>query len=173
MKALLETRTLRERIFLLLFIAVGVLLWSLSYKGRLDAASSAYNTNAALLELQQVLLDNEPDIRARMEAGISNLHPDEILNRTRLVTEIENVARSHQLTPRIPTPTSEEGDVFNFHTATVDVQRATLGALIAFTEDVQARAPHMGINEIVLTADRNNPTLLDARFRISSVELAR
>jgi len=107
-----------------------------------------------------------------MQAGIDNLDPQSILSGSLLVSELDSMARENGLSHSIDSPRSDEGEVFISHTVNLNVQRADLASLVAFAEEVQARTPYMGLEEVSLSADRNRPDRLDARFRISSVELS-
>lgn len=171
MRALFESRTQREKFLVLFMMIVGLLIWASFFGDRLSALMADRRSLNTRIADQRLWLDERDQIRARVEAGIQNLDPSRTLSATRLMAELQNMARNHDLTPSIGTPRTEEADVFSYNTVELRVDRAELGPLINLTSEIQQRSPYMGIERVVLRADRTNPTLLEARFTISSVEL--
>ncbi len=172
MRALFLARSFREKVMLLAFLLTMVLLWGFSLIERSGDTSRQVQSTAALLQEQQVVLNDAEAIEARMRAGIENLDPDRILSGSLLMSELDSMAGQYGVDRSIDSPRSQEGEVFFFHTVNINIQNADLGALVAFAEGIHERSPYMGLEEVRLTADRNRPDRLDARFRISSVELA-
>ncbi len=172
MKALFMRISRREKYMLVLFLLAVAIVWGGNLIDRAGALSQGFSSVGYLLEEQTIVLDNAEDIEARMRAGVENLDPERILSGTRLMNELDTIARSHGLSREINPPRSDEGEVFFFHLVNVTVRQANIGSLMAFADDVQRRAPYMGLEEVSLTADRNDPRMLNATFRISSVELS-
>ncbi len=171
MRNLFMNRTRREKYMVVLFLLAIVIIWGGSLADRAGAISREFETTGSLLQEQQIVLDNAEEIEARMRAGVENLDPERILNGSRLLSEIASIAQRHGLNPDITPPDTEEGEVFFFHLVRVTIRQADMASLMAFSDDIQRRAPYMGLEQLNLTPNRENPTQLAAVFRISSVEL--
>ncbi len=172
MKSLFLSRSFREKAMLVLFLLAIVVVWANSLADRGGVISNEYSSFGLLLEEQDIILDSEEEIQARMLAGVENLEPQRILSGTRLVSELDSMAQRRQLSREINPPRSSQGAVFTFHSVNMTIRQANIGALMALADDIQARAPYMGLDSLVLRADQNNPHQLVAEFSISSVELA-
>lgn len=170
MKSLFMARNLREKFLVLAMLLVALVIWASMFSERLGGLMAERNRLNNLQKEFSVYLDNREFIRQRAEEGIRNLEPNRTLNATRLSVEAGSLARRHGLKPSIDTPRTEPGDIFSYHTVLLSVSEADLAALINFTGELQSRAPYMGLEQVIVTA-RSNPMLLDARYRISSVEL--
>ena len=172
MKALFMGRSFREKAMVVLFLLAIAVVWVNSLFERSAEVSEELASVGLLLHEQEIILDNEEEIEARMRAGVENLDPRSILSGTRLVGELDSIAQRHGLRREIRPPRSDEGAVFTFHVVDVVINNANIGTLMAFADDVQARAPYMGLESVGIRRDQNNPHILRADFRISSVELA-
>ncbi len=163
---------MREKVLVLLMLVVGLLIWTSSFAERGRAVVDERGRLNRVLSEMAVYLENQDLIRQRAEEGIKNLEPSRTLDGTRLWGEVGALARRHGLNPSVDSPRTESGDVFSYHTVTLTVNGADLGSLINFTSDLQERAPYMALEQLSVTA-KSDPRFLDARYRISSVELNR
>lgn len=171
MKSFFETRTQREKILILFMMAVGVFIWSSFFFERYSALMTERRVLTQTVEEQRLWLAQSESIRASIEQGMQNLDPSRTLNATQLSGEVGSLAREAGLRPAITTPRTTGGDVFSNNTLTVSANKSDLDSLISFTEALQDRAPYIGIEQVIITADRSNPMLLDVRYDISSVEV--
>ena len=165
-------RTPREKVLVLLFLGTAVFLWGLNFLNRSNEARATWQQMQRTLEQQEVWLENADMIAERVDQQIGRLDRDQLLTRTRLLAEINRLARERDLSPSIDTPRTEEGEIFQFHTVTVRLNRAPLRRIIAFTDSVQDRSPYMALGELILIPDRNDPNNLEARYEITSVEIS-
>ena len=171
MKAFFETRTQREKILILFMMAVGLMIWASFFFDRYSALMVERRVLAQTVEEQRMWLGESESIRASIERGMQNLDPSQTLNATQLSGEVGALARGAGLgRPAITTPRTTEGDIFSNNTLTLSANKSDLPSLISFTQALQERAPYIGIEQVIITADRSNPMLLDVRYDISSVE---
>ena len=77
------------------------------------------------------------------------------------------------LTAELAALKSTRSDQFALHNVQVSIRRAEIKGLYSFYEQLSARAPYLGIEQCVFSADRANPGLLNAVFRIYSIEAVR
>lgn len=168
---MLARLSLREAFLLLLFLGTAAFLWSVSILNRTNLIREGLASNQREFTTQQVWFDNAASIRSRMEREIGLLERSQTLNSTRLVAELNSLARRQNLSPSIDSPRTDSGDAFQFHTVVVRLNRAPLERIMNFTDEVQGRAPYLALNSLVLSPDRTNPNNLEARFEITAVEV--
>jgi predicted RNA polymerase sigma factor len=171
LKAYFLSRLLREKL-LLVGIAVLAALMLLSNFGRRAARSGRewHATTVALAEQQQWLAN-----RAAIEAGagraVQNLDPARTLDDTRLVGELNTLARAQGLRFTSDTPRTERSGQFAVHTVQFNLLKTDWEALKRFYLALTQRSPYIGIEQCSLQADRANPGALNASLRVSSVEI--
>jgi hypothetical protein len=170
MKRFYLTRKPREKFLVLLMLVVALVIWGSLFSERLGGVMADNHRLNRLHADFRVYLDNQEIIRDRAQEGIRNLDPARTLDGTRLWGEVGALARKHGLNPSVDSPRTEPGDVFSYHTLVLSVSEADLPSLINFTGELQTRAPYVALEQVIITS-RSNPMLLDARYRISSVEL--
>ncbi|MCC5790125.1 MAG: hypothetical protein JJT75_10845 [Opitutales bacterium] len=170
-EAFLE-RTPREKFLVVFFLVTMVLLWGLNFLNRSREDWQTWQQLERTYEQQQVWIDNAEMIGGLVEEEIGRLERDQLLSRTRLLSEINRLARAQDLSPSIDTPRTEEGEIFQFHTVTVRLSRSPMERIIAFTDSIQDRSPYMSMGELILIPDRNDPRNLEARYEITAVEIS-
>lgn len=170
-EAFLE-RTAREKFLVVFFLLTMVVLWGLNFLNRSSEDWQTWQQLGRTYEQQQVWLDNADMIATLVEEEIGRLERDRLLTRTRLLSEINRLARAQNLSPSIDTPRTEDGEIFKFHTVTVRLSRSPMERIIAFTDSIQERSPYMSMGELILIPDRNDPRNLEARYEITAVEIA-
>ena len=62
---------------------------------------------------------------------------------------------------------------FSVNTVQVAVRNADLPSLLSFYDELEKRAPYIGLEQFSLSANPTNPSLLSAVMRVSSVEINR
>lgn len=172
MKSYFMSRNLREKLLVLVMLLVALVIWASFFMERLGGLMTDRRSVNLLGAELAVYIDNRDLIRERAEVGIRNLEPGRTLNATRLSVEAGEMARRNGLNPSIDSPRTEPGDVFSYHTIIMTVNEADLESLVKFTTELQSRAPYMSLDQVSISA-RAIPTLHDARYRISAVELNR
>lgn len=169
-KNYLMARNLREKLLVLLMLVVALVIWISFFAERAQGLLAERGRLNRLHEEMSVYIDNQDIIRQRAEAGIESLDPARTLDATGLWNEVGDLAKKHGLNPSVDSPRTEPGDVFSYHTVIMTVTNANLATLINFTGELQTRAPYIDLEEVIVTA-KTDPRFLDARYRISSVEL--
>lgn len=171
MKRFFLSRALREKLLMLAFALLAVLIWGGSAMGRGRALWNQATTVRAELATQNIWFQNAAQINARAVAATKSLDPARTLNGTRLVGELSALARQAGLNPNIGSQHTERTEQFAFHAVQVRFNRAELGALLKFYELLSQRSPYMGLEQFAVDADRANPGLLNASFRVVAAEL--
>jgi hypothetical protein len=174
LKAFFLSRLLREKLMLVLFLALGAATWLANFSGR--ASRTWIEVTATRNELQNQIqwLESRETIETAAEQAVRNLDPAQTLDDTRLVGELSLLSQEHNLKFTNDTPKTERSAQFAVHTVRVRLQRADYEVLRNFYFALSRRSPYIGITEFSVTADRaSNGALLNASLLVSSVEIVR
>jgi hypothetical protein len=175
MKTFFFSRLLREKILLTALVALAGLLWL----GRVGRSVRDFwiewRANAAVLATQQLWLDNRPAIEAEEKKAIAHLDPARTFSSPRLLGELSAIAdqvgvRNNMSSEILGTEISNQ---FSVNTVQVAVRNTDLPSLLSFYNELDKRAPYIGLEEFSLTVNPGNPALLSAVMRVSSVEINR
>lgn len=173
LKAFFLSRLLREKALLVLFVALGALMWLSNYSKRAARVWRENRSAATELAQQKQWLANREAIEAGALQAVKNLDPAKTLDDTRLVVELSALARDNNLNFTNETPQTERSGEFAVHTVQVTLRRADWETLQRFYAAVSKRSPYIGIEQFTLAAERSNPRQLNASLRVSSVEVIR
>ncbi len=173
LKVFFLSRLLREKLMLVLFVALGAVMWLSSFSARASRQWHAHHAASSELAVQKQWLANRTAIEAGALAAVKNLDPARTLDDTRLVGELSALAREYDLKFTNDTPQTERSGQFAVHSVQIILPRADWEALKRFYLALVARSPYLGIEQFSLAADRANPSILNASLRVSSVEIIR
>lgn len=173
LKAFFLSRLLREKVLLVLFVALGAALWGSNFTTRATTDWRAARAVTNELAMQKQWLDNRATIEEASIQAVQNLDPARTLDDTRLVGDLSALAREHNLRFTNDTPQTERSGEFAIHTVQAQLENAPWDALKRFYLAVTARSPYLGIEQFSARPDRADPSLLDTSIRISSVEIIR
>ena len=171
MKKFFQGRSRRERLLLLAFALVALGWWAPVALGRLAALRRDFTEIRLQRETQQITLSHRKEIEVRAAAAGRTLDPAKTLDASQAFAELNRITTG--LTAEIGAQRSTRSEQFALHNMQVSIRRADLKALYGFYEQLSARAPYLGIEQCVLSADRANPGLLNGVFRIYSIEAVR
>jgi hypothetical protein len=171
MKAFFLGRALREKVLLLAFTALALLIWAGRVTGLGRTWWSDLRITKSELATQQLWLKNSPAIETQTASAAKSLDPAKTINATRLVGELTALVSSAGLNADIGSQRTERTSQFAFHSVQVNVRRADLAALLNFYTELSHRAPYIGLEQFSLATDRASPGQLNASFRVVSVEL--
>lgn len=172
-RAFFLSRLLREKVLMLLFVALGAAMWLTNFARRADAQWHSLHQLRTELADQKQWLANRAAIETGAEQAVKNLDPAKTLDDTRLVSELSAMARDANLKFTNDTPRTERGGQFAVHTVQITLTRADWEALKRFYLAVQRRSPYIGLEQLSLAADRAHPEQLNSSLRVSSVEIIR
>ena len=167
------SRLLREKLMLVLFVALGAVMWLANFSSRASRAFIEYRTTRNELAQQKEWLANRDTIENAAVQAVKNLDPAQTLDDTRLVGELQTLSRDLNLKFLNDAPQTERTANFAIHTVQVTIPRGEWQVLYNFYAAVARRSPYIGITQFSLSADRSNRQLLNASMRISSVEIVR
>lgn len=173
MKTFFNGRLFREKLLLLGFALLLVLVWGFGLAGRTRAGWTEWRSLAAERATQEMWLQNQTAIETKAKAAAQRLDPQQTLDATKLVGVLTQLATQAGLAADISAQSTQQTDKFAFNTVQVGFRRADLAALLNFYQEISKRAPYIALEQFSLTTDRATPGQLNASFRAVSVELYR
>jgi hypothetical protein len=175
MKTFFFSRHIREKILLTALLALVAIVWLARVAGSAHAFWIEWRANAAVLTMQQQWLDNRANIEASAAKAIQHLDPARTFSSPRLLGELSTIA--DQVGVRNGTSSeilgTELTNQFSVNTVQVAVRNADMPSLLSFYNELDKRAPYIGLEEFSLAVNPSNPALLNAVMRVYSVEISR
>ncbi len=173
LKAFFLSRLLREKLLLVAIAALVAVTVLSAFARRAGAFWRTQRAATVALADQQQWLQNRATIAAGARQAATSLDPTRTLDDTRLVGELNALARSQGLRFTNDTPQTVRSGQFAVHTVQFNLQKADWAALTRFYLELTKRSPYVGIEQFTLQADRASPAQLNASLRVSSVEIVR
>jgi hypothetical protein len=175
MRAFFLSRALREKMLLVVFVALGAAIWASSVGERFAATTTAVRGTSTDLAEQQLWLERRLAIEEEAATAVANLDPSRTYNGVRLSAELSAIAGATGIGGSASSEglRTERTPQFAVHTLQFTLRRVSWENLLQFYGRLSERAPYISIEQFSLAADRTNPALLNATLRVSSVEIAR
>jgi hypothetical protein len=174
MKAFFLSRLLREKILLLAFVLIGAAIWLTGVAERAGVQMRAFKVTTADLDVQQRWLSQRERIEKEAALAVEHLDPSRSLDSVRLQGELNSLAHAAGLTNYdVSDNRTVRTSQFAVHSVQFQARNADIGKLIAFYQALSQKAPYLGLEQFILTANRSNPAQLSAAWRVTSVEIAR
>jgi len=168
MKTFFQNRSLRERVLLLVFALIGLAWWAPVAIGRLGSLVRELKEFKLDLETQQLWLTRRTEIEGRAAAAARTLDPTKTLDASQAFAELNRMTSG--LSAEIVSGRVQQSDQFALNNVQVTIRRADMAGLLHFYEQLSARAPYLGVEQCGISADRANPGLISAVFRVYSIE---
>jgi hypothetical protein len=166
-----NTKSLRERLLMLGFLLIGVVWWGSALVGRTRINVAAWQAAGRDSEVQRLWLAQEAAVGARTAEVARQLDAGRTMNATQALTEVDRLAQG--LPHDLGGQRTDRTDSFALHSLNVTFRRVDMAGLLRFYEGVAARAPYLGIDQCTISSDRPSPGMVNAVFRVYSVEAAR
>lgn len=168
-------RLLREKLLLIAFLLLGVLWWLSALGARASGFWREQRLTTAALREQAMYLSNRGLIEEEARKAASQFDRAKTLDGVRLVSAINQAAAEAGLRDKYRTSlvgSPQSNGQFAINAASCDVVNAPYEAVQKFYQLLQQRAPYIGIDQFVLSANRTNPSQLSLRVRVQSFEIA-
>jgi len=163
----------REKLLLLTFALLGVVLWLSGLSGRVGRFWREQRTTTNTLADQARWLGNSAAIEASAQKAAAQLVASNTLDETRLVTTVSQFASEaglHGFQSRGAVSTKTSGK-FSIHTLECQISRISANdwpLLNKFYQALQGKAPYIGIEKFTLTMNGGQHALA---LTVSSVEI--
>lgn len=168
MKNFYNAKSLRERGLLLAFLGIGFIWWGTALAGRVRQNTLGWASVSQDRALQQMWLDRGASVGERTAQVAKQLDTTRTMNAAQAYAEVSRLAQGLPL--EMGAQRSERTENFALHSLQVTIRRTDMASLLRFYEGMSSRAPYLGIDQCTLTSDRANPGMLNAVFRVYSVE---
>ena len=166
-------RLFREKILVLAFLFLAARIWFSGAVDRMQTGSRAMRAAESELATQARWLKNRPAIDEAAAAAVRNLEPARTLDATFLVAEVQAMAGRAGLSVSIEPPRTQRSPQFAVHYVLVTSRRAELATVLRFYQELAAKAPYIGLEQVTLRIDRSAPGAVNADLQVASVELVR
>jgi hypothetical protein len=175
MKAFFFSRHSREKVLIMIFVALVAVVWLLRVERNSRALWLEWRTAAATLATQQQSLDNRTQIEAAAAKAVEHLDPSRTFSSTRLLGELSTIAdkigvRSNTQSEIVGT---DRSSLFSINSVQFSLRKTDWDSIKRFYLELSQRSPYIGIVGFSLAAEPGNPTLLNAILQVSSVEITR
>ncbi len=172
-KRLYRRSSVREKLLLLAFVVVALLIWGNSLLGRFSDWNTQREQADIDLEDQQAWLERSDEYAAGLERALQIVDPAKTYASTRLAGRIDALVRQAGLLPNadIAPVRTREGEIFNDHNVRVRLSRISIADLIEFNSLLEQYSPYINLESIRIRKNRNRPEELDVRYEINSFEL--
>lgn len=171
MKNFYNSKLLRERVLMLVFLGIGVVWWGTALAGRTRQNVQAWKSVAEDGKIQQMWLGRGGSIGERTAQVAKQLDAARTMNAAQAYAEVSRIAQGLPL--EMGAQRTDRTDSFALHSLQVTFRRTDMAALLRFYEGIASRAPYLGIDQCTISVDRSTPGQLNAVFRIYSVEAVR
>ncbi|MFZ5497232.1 MAG: hypothetical protein ACOZE5_18070 [Verrucomicrobiota bacterium] len=168
MKKFFNARSLRERVLMLAFALIGAVWWGAEVAGRVFLDVEEWRALARDAGVQRMWLEQGGRVGERTAEVAKRLDPARTLNAAQAYAEISNLAQG--LPIEMGAQRTDRTDAFALHSLQVTFRRTDMASLVKFYTGLGARAPYLGIDQCTISADRATPGMVNAVFRIYSVE---
>ncbi len=174
LRAFFLGRLLREKLLLVVFVLIGVLMWLSGYSRRFGSFWREQHSTTVSLADQQRWLDNRKALEEAARKSAERLDASKTLDASRLLATVAALASEAGLrNTSSGQQTNDSNGQISIHTLPYTVNRADWDSLKKFYVALSARSPYIGIERFTLNADRANPAQLNLAITVTSVEIAR
>lgn len=168
----LKKTTLREKVLLLLVLISLALIWLMFAAERSKMQFSSFSRFSQTLKGQDQWLRNREDIETELKDAMQMLDASKTYSSTELVSRVDALMHDAEVERySINPPQSETAGQFTVHSIRLNVQRIDLETLIRFSDVVESLNPYISLERLEVFADRNDATLHNANFYLSSMEM--
>ena len=174
-RAFFLSRALREKLLLVVFVAIGAGWWSSAYTTRFGHFWSDKRSTTSRLAEQAQWIRNGPQIVEAAKKTAGRLDPAQTLNGNQLVTTVAQLAneaglRQTSTSGSVVTTTSGQ---FALHSVEYTIRNAEWESLKKFYEAIQQRSPYIAVERFVLSSTASNEAQLTLGLKVVSVEIVR
>jgi hypothetical protein len=172
LRAFFLSRVLREKLLLVGFLGVAVVMWASAFSSRVGHFWRVQRATTAELKDQDFWLSRRAQIEAATHAAAAQMDPAKTLDPTLLSVEVRRIANDAgvKFNSSNVTPGPNVGQ-FSINTLRLNITNTEWHALAVFYQHLQERAPYLAITEIALQPVRSNPAQVTASLTVASFEI--
>jgi len=171
MRSFILKRSWRERLLIVLLLAVVAALWLVSFTGRSSAWTARHNAASSEQERQEMWRAQASDVENHLASGLASVEGGRSLGAAQFAGSLDALVRRHRFSFRLDAPLTERRPPVAIHTITLSLEKAEIGAIVAMVAELRTTMPLVNVEQLTLSASRTNPSQLDARLRLSALEI--
>lgn len=162
----------REKVLLVLFVWVLVLIGLFSAVGDLSARISALKVAASQLETQHLYLGMREELAGELARSSERFDAEKTLGASALQGRVDRIAREAGITLQgFNYSSGQQNDIYDLHELRVNIRGITYDQLYDFDRRLQAEAPYLKLESLRISADRRSREKLDCSLVLSSFEM--
>ncbi len=175
MKAFFLSRHFREKILLIAFAVLVAATWLISVGRRGRTFLQEWRATSSVLADQRRSLAERAAVEAEASRAIAHLDPARTFSAPRLLGELSTIAdkvgvRNNTSSEILGTERTSE---FSVNTVQFAIRNVELPAVLSFSDELDKRAPYIGLEQFSIAVNPANPVFLNVMLRVSSVEMAK
>lgn len=172
LRAFFLGRVLREKLLLVAFLGIGVVMWGSAESSRAGRFLRAKKATTEQLKEQEFWIKRKPEIEAATHQAAAQMDPAKTLDPTLLLVEVRRIANDANLkfNSSNVTPGPNVGQ-FSINTLRLNIPAADWRSFATFYQHLQERAPYVAITELAMQPVRSNPAQITATMNVSSFEI--
>ncbi|HVU34283.1 MAG TPA: hypothetical protein VHE61_12670 [Opitutaceae bacterium] len=171
-RAFFLSRALREKLLLVGFLGVAVVMWASAYSSRITAFFRAEHNTTVALKDQDYWLTHRAQIESATQKAASQMDPSKTLDPVHLTVVVRQLAGDSGV--RINTGRAEpevSNGQFSINRLPVQVLNTDWHAFAVFYQHLQERAPYLAITELAMQPIPANPSQIMATMTVESFEI--
>ena len=172
LRAFFLHRVLREKLLLVGFLGVAVVMWGSAFSSRASRFWRSQARTTAELKEQDKWLALRPQIEALTHDAAAKMDPAKTLDQTAFVVEVRRLATEAgvKFSSGAVKPDQSVGQ-FSINLLQLNITNTEWHAFAVFYQRLQERAPYMAVRDIALMPARGSPTQVTANLTIASFEI--
>lgn len=172
LRAFFLGRLLREKLLLVAFAVLGVLMWLSSEGKRASAFWRQQHQTGLDLADQQMWLSNQTKLEEAARKAAESLEPAKTLDSSHLLATVGSLAAEAGLrATNSGVPTNDNSGQIAVHTLPYTVNRADWASLKKFYQSLSAKSPYIGLEKFSMQSNPANQAQLNLTITVSSVEV--
>lgn len=174
LRAFFLGRLLREKLLLLGFLAIGVIMWGSSFWTRATKFQRSVHTTTQELKDQDFWLSRRDQIQKATEQAAAQMDPNRTLDPTGLSVAVSQLASDAGIQGNLRTLNSEaalSSGQFSINRLRLQLTNTNWHSFAVFYQHLQERAPYVAITEMSLQPVRGNPAQVTAVLTVASFEI--
>lgn len=156
---------------MLVLLAVVAGLWFSNFSGRFSGFTIRRESASSEADRQEMWRAQSDAVESRLAAGLAEVQGGRSLGAAQFAGSLDGLVRKHRFSFRLDAPSTERRPPVAIHTITLSLEKAEIGAIVAMITELKASMPLVNVEQLTLSADRRNPAQLDARMRLSALEI--
>lgn len=174
LRAFFLSRLFREKLLLVGFLGLAVVMWASALSSRGSQFWRAQNATTEQLKMQDFWLGRKDDIEATTRAAAAEMDPSKTLDATSLSVAVRQIAADAGIAGKINTSnvsTAMSTGQFSINTMRVNlINGVDWPQFRTFYQRLQERAPYLAITDMTLQPMRGNPAQITATLNVASFE---